>query len=252
MSDLKNVHRPTEGMIRQPRTWDFMETLLVALLADGAFVLTGGLALRLLLATYGDTKTLSPNEFEGVWWQVQWQATGTILAAPATIAVLWVAIRMAGRDVSEYLALNWPSRDEIVCAFGAIVIFSTIEAFVTIKLGLTRPQASSAFAVGGAAGLIIWAVGICVAAPVLEEFVFRGFMFRGWSQSFLGPVGAIVLTSALWAVQHFQYGWYERSWIFVSGLLLGYFRLRANSTWLTVMAHSAMNMEVVFLGGPYV
>ncbi|XUJ34415.1 CPBP family intramembrane glutamic endopeptidase [Bradyrhizobium japonicum] len=51
---------------------------------------------------------------------------------------------------------------------------------------------------------------------------------------------------------HTQYGWYERSWIFIMGLVLGYFRLRSNSTWLTVVAHSAMNMEILFLGGPYV
>ena len=99
---------------------------------------------------------------------------------------------------------------------------------------------------------MIFAVIICIAAPILEEFVFRGVMFRGWSQSFLGPIGAIVLTSALWAMLHTQYGWYERSWIFVDGLVLGYFRLRSNSTWLTVVAHSAMNMAILFLGGPYV
>lgn len=228
-----------------------METLLAVLLAYGAFVLTGGFALRLLLAAYGGTKNLTPAEFQAVWEQGRWQASGIILGTPAAIAMLWAAVRMAGRDFADYLALNWPSRDEVICGFGVMIILITIEAFVTIKLGMVRPQTNSEVVVGGAAGLLILAIGMCVGAPVMEEFLFRGFMFRGWSRSFLGPYGAIAMTAALWALNHTQYGWYERSWIFVTGLALGYFRLRANSTWLPVMLHSGMNMAILFLGGPY-
>ncbi|MET4388873.1 membrane protease YdiL (CAAX protease family) [Bradyrhizobium sp. F1.4.3] len=252
MFDLKDAPRQVGSPARPQRTWDFMETLLVGLIATGAFLLTGGLAVTLLLAAYGETKTLAPSELEAVWWQARWQASGIILSAPATIAVLWVAVRMAGRDFAEYLALNWPSRDQLVLAFGIVIIFMTIEIFVTIKVGATRPQAGSGFVIGGTSGLLLWALASCIVAPVVEEFVFRGFMFRGWSRSFLGPGGAIVLISALWAMQHIQYGWYERSWIFVSGLIFGGFRFRTKSTWLCVMAHSAMNMGVLFLGGPYV
>jgi len=174
------------------------------------------------------------------------------MGTPAAIAVLWVAVRMAGRDFADYLALNWPRRDEVVVGFGVMIILMTIESFVTIKLGIMRPQTNSDAVVGGAIGLLSLAIGYSVAAPVMEEFVFRGFMFRGWSQSFLGPYGAIALTAALWALNHTQYGWYDRSLLFFTGLVLGYFRLRANSTWLPVMLHSGMNMAIIFLGGPYV
>lgn len=229
-----------------------METVFVALLADGAFVLTGGMALGLLLVAYGGTKSPTSAEFQAMWWQGRWQASGIMMGTPAAIAVLWVAVRMAGRDFADYLALNWPRRDEVVVGFGVMIILMTIESFVTIKLGITRSQASSDVVVGGAIGLLSLAIGYSVAAPVMEEFVFRGFVFRGWSQSFLGPYGTIALTAAVWALNHTQYGWYDRSWLFVTGLVLGYFRLRANSTWLTVMLHSGMNMAIIFLDGPYV
>ena len=85
----------------------------------------------------------------------------------------------------------------------------------------------------------------------MEEFVFRGFIFRGWSESFLGPVGCIVLTSVVWAMLHVQYDWFGRFFIFVSGLALGYFRWRSNSTWLPVMVHSAMNIFVFVAAGLY-
>jgi uncharacterized protein len=72
MSDLENADPSAAGPTRQRRTWDFMETLFVALIADGAFVLTGGLAMSLLLAAHGGTKTtLSPAEFEAVWGQAR-------------------------------------------------------------------------------------------------------------------------------------------------------------------------------------
>jgi membrane protease YdiL (CAAX protease family) len=76
-------------------------------------------------------------------------------------------------------------------------------------------------------------------------------MFRGWSESFVGPIGAIVLTSALWALNHTQYGWFDRFCIFLMGLALGHFRWRSNSTWLTVIIHSAIDIQAFFLSGPY-
>ncbi|MCP1765314.1 CPBP family intramembrane glutamic endopeptidase [Bradyrhizobium japonicum] len=249
MSELENVHPFGADPSPQPRAFDFFETLLVALIVYAVFLFAAQLTIMLSLPAF--MNGLSPEQVDVLWKQQHRQGAAVLLATPAAVAVLWVAIRRTGREFTEYLALNWPSRDGIVSVIGVMTIFLTVEVFVTIKLGLTRPQTNSDFVVGGATGLILFAVVICLAAPVLEEFVFRGFMFRGWSQSFLGPIGAIVITSALWAMLHTQYGWYERSWIFIMGLVLGYFRLRSNSTWLTVVAHSAMNMEILFLGGPY-
>jgi len=40
---------------------------------------------------------------------------------------------------------------------------------------------------------------------LFEELFFRGFLFRGLSSSFMGPVGAVLVTSALWALIHTQY-----------------------------------------------
>jgi membrane protease YdiL (CAAX protease family) len=96
---------------------------------------------------------------------------------------------------------------------------------------------------------LIFLIAGCIAVPIMEEFVVRGFMFRGWSQSFLGPIGSIVVTSVVWAMIHTQYNWFGRFWIFATGLALGHFRWRSNSTWLTVMVHSAINIVIFFTMG---
>lgn len=76
----------------------------------------------------------------------------------------------------------------------------------------------------------------------MEEFIFRGFAFRGWSQTFLGPWGTIVLTSALFAIVHQQYSWFYIAGVFTIGTLFGYLRYRSDSTWLTVTTDAFYNL----------
>jgi membrane protease YdiL (CAAX protease family) len=85
----------------------------------------------------------------------------------------------------------------------------------------------------------------CLVAPVIEEFSVRGFLYRGWSKSFLGPAGAILLSSALWTLLHVQYGWIDLAGVFLLGLLFGYWRYRSGSTWLTVIMHGSWNAVIM-------
>jgi membrane protease YdiL (CAAX protease family) len=248
MLDSQNDNPPVSATARPPRTWDFMETTFVALIAYAVFGLTAGLSLGVLLVIQGGVEKLSSAQFEALAIHWNWYGAALIISCPPTIAVLWIAIRMAGREFAEYLALNWPSLDELMRAFAVAAIILAVQ----IPLWYSEPSAHPFFAVGGAGGLLVLLIGGCIAGPIMEEFVFRGFMFRGWSESFLGPIGAIVLTSALFGMYHTQYDWLGRLWIFVFGLALCTFRWRSNSTWLTVVVHSAVNIVLFFTLGPYV
>jgi len=236
--------------MRPPRTWDFMETLFVALLADAVFFVASGLALFLMLTVHEGAWSLSPAQLQSLWMQGNWQGVAIVVGCPPAIAVIWIAVRKAGRDFSEYLALNWPSAREIVRAFVIMAFLLVVESVARSYAG-TDPGTAHYRIVNDAGGLLILLIGGCIAAPIMEEFVVRGFMFRGWSESFVGPIGAIVLTSAVWALNHTQYGWFDRFCIFISGLALGHFRWRTNSTWLPVMVHSAVNTSAFFMAGPY-
>jgi uncharacterized protein len=88
-----------------------METAFVSLIAYGVYSLTARLALTFMLAMHDGAKTLSAA-------QIQAYGAAYIVASPLTIAVLWIAIRMARRDFAEYLALNWPSSGELLARFG--------------------------------------------------------------------------------------------------------------------------------------
>jgi membrane protease YdiL (CAAX protease family) len=248
MSKLENAHSsiPPAPL----RTWDFAETTLISLLAYGAFNLTAGLVLIILVIGYSGANIFSsPAQLDALAMQGRWQGAALILGTPPAIIVLWIAIRKADREFAEYLALNWPSRRELIRAAAVATIILVVE--ILAADGTPNPSLEGYLNVQGAVGLLTLLVGGCIAGPILEEFIVRGFMFRGWSQSFLGPIGTIVLTAAVWAMNHTQYDWSARLWVFVSGLVLGYFRWRSNSTWLTVMVHSATNIYAFFGMGPY-
>ena len=232
MQDSNDRNRAVSVAERVPKTWDFMETTFVALVAYGVFSLTGWLTLVVLLATH-DSAALSPAQLQLV--PRGWDSVASILGCASTIVVLWIAVGMARREFSEYLALNWPTRDEVMAALMITVILWLGE--IVFRSRTTSPH----LPFSGIGDLLILFVASCIAAPIMEEFAFRGFMFRGWSESFLGPIATIMLTAAIWAAIHTQYDWSGRCWIFVSGLALGHFRWRSNSTWLAVIVHSGMN-----------
>jgi membrane protease YdiL (CAAX protease family) len=251
MSNLENANAGVPAVSPPLRTWDFLETTFVVLIADGVFILTAQLAMTYMLSMHG-TKALSPAELGALWVEGRWQGAAITVAALPTIAVLWIAVRMTGREFAEYLALNWPTRREALRAFGIMAAVVFAERLFAHFVGAETLSIIHYPIVRGPGGLLILLIGGCIAAPVMEEFLVRGFMFRGWSESFLGPIGAIVLTSAVWAMNHTQYNWLGRLDIFGMGLALGYFRWRSDSTWLTVMVHSALNTFLFFMMGPYV
>ena len=163
-----------------------------------------------------------------------------ITGLPAVLAALWVAIRVSGTPFADYLALRWPSWSSLL--IGAVALFVLVMGWDMmsratgreVEPGFMGDVLKSARAAGA---LWLLVIAFCVAAPISEEFFARGFLYRGWSQSFLKAPGAILLSSAVWTVLHLQYDWFFLGEVFSIGLLLGYLRYRFNSTWLTVILH---------------
>jgi membrane protease YdiL (CAAX protease family) len=171
-----------------------------------------------------------------------------ITGLPAVLAALWLAIRTTGTPFAEYLALrrtSWINFMIGTLALAALVIAwdglsraagrEVAPGFMTDVLRSARAD--------GAVWLLV--VAFCVAAPVSEELFARGFLYRGWSESSLGPGGAILLSSVVWTSLHLQYDWFFFGEVFSIGLLLGYLRYRYQSTWLTIFLHGLNNLAAV-------
>jgi membrane protease YdiL (CAAX protease family) len=83
-----------------------------------------------------------------------------------------------------------------------------------------------------------------ILAPIVEEILWRGFVFRGISESKAGPAGAILITSAVWAILHGQYDFTGQLRVFCDGLIYGLARHVSQSTTVTIVLHGAFNLWV--------
>ena len=92
--------------------------------------------------------------------------------------------------------------------------------------------------------LILGVITTILVAPILEEFIFRGFLFSQLKVT-LGNWGAISLSSLAWTSLHFQYELKILFILFLFGLILGFLRWKYNSLFL-VMALHAINNLVAF------
>jgi membrane protease YdiL (CAAX protease family) len=82
-------------------------------------------------------------------------------------------------------------------------------------------------------------ITLVIAAPILEELIFRGIILDGFLKIY-SPSKSIILSSILFGLVHLN------PWQFLSGLFIGVFMgwiyYRTNSLWLTIIIHASLNL----------
>jgi membrane protease YdiL (CAAX protease family) len=237
-----------------PRIWKFWGTAFW-----GLFIFAGMFVGQLAVILYFVLRREGPIDFAAAIHIVGGGLTislSVIMGLPAVLAAAWVAIRLSRTPFADYLALRWTSWRNLFIGIAALVVLVGGWDLVSRALGrevtpgfmgdvLQSAQAD------GAVWLLV--IAFCVAAPMSEEIFARGFLYRGWSESRLGPIGAIVLSSLAWTSLHLQYDWFFFGEVFSIGLLLGYLRYRSGSTWLTIVLHGLNNLaatvQTIWLAG---
>jgi membrane protease YdiL (CAAX protease family) len=183
-------------------------------------------------------------------------ALSIIAGLPAVAAALWLAIRWTPMSFAEYLALRWTNWRNVV--IGVIGLVALVEGWDLLSKATGRDVMPDFMidvlkSARGDGAVWLLALGICVAAPLSEELFARGFLYRGWSESFLRVPGAILLSSLVWTIVHMQYDWFFLGQVFCIGLWFGYIRYRSNSTWLTIVLHGLNNfgalVQTIWLAG---
>jgi len=228
---------------RPPRVWKFIGTCLWGLFAFGAmFVGQLAVAFYFLAMSKAPFDLDAAREMLGGGVMI---SLSVMMGLPAALLALWLATRLARLPFADYLALRGAPWKSFLA--GSVALIVVIAVWDGISRAMGRDVApgfmvdvlKSAQA-DGALWLLL--VAFCIAAPVSEEFLVRGFLYRGWSESLLRPVGAIVLSSLVWTAMHLQYDWFFFGEIFSMGLLFGYMRYRTGSIWVTVVMHALNNL----------
>ena len=167
--------------------------------------------------------------------------TATLVSAViGTLLILLITRRRRGASWTTYLAVNLPTAKELLIWMG-------VTAVMLILLGmigslLDRPAVPEywveLYSASSILPLFLLAV---VAAPIFEESHFRGFLFKGWSNSKLGVIGTIFLTAALFTTLHAGYDAFDLGQVLVLGIVLGVARYQSGSLVVPVAMHALTN-----------
>ena len=154
--------------------------------------------------------------------------------------VIVLVCRSAGWRATDYLQLARPRRRYILLGIAGVLIpFASLMVLGALNLKLGTGAGG-----GGPVSLgqivLLW-VFLVISAPIAEELVMRGFLYRGLADTRLGVVGAIVLSSLVWALLHFDKTWIGVGHLFLCGLVWGFLRWRTQSTVVPIVVHATYN-----------
>jgi hypothetical protein len=206
-------------------------------------VLGAVLVLALFLTLGGATQLL--NAAFGIWF------TEIFIF----IGVPWVLLRAAQYEPLGYTGLQAPSLSPAALGFAlGVANFFAFVVPIQYAAQTVAPEwlremfdGSRIFEGQNALELAILIAGVSIAAPVCEEFFFRGVFQKGMLRTSLSQAGAVLLTAVIFSAFHFDpVGFVARVEL---GVLFGALRLYTGSLWPSIMAHSANNVvsSVLFL-----
>ena len=168
----------------------------------------------------------------------------SILSMTALLVfILW---RTTARNIpiSNFGLLTLQKKDLF---YGTIFLslFIILEEIYMLALGIEMPEGFITFMLSEP--LILGIISVIIIAPIIEEFIFRGFLFSQLARTRLGGWGSVCLSSLLWTIIHFQYESLILVVLFMFGIFLGYIRMAYNSLALPIALHAVNNSFALFM-----
>lgn len=94
---------------------------------------------------------------------------------------------------------------------------------------------------------VLLVFSICLAAPIIEEIFFRGWLISKLMMLDVDKNYIIITTSTLFMFSHMQYqNVFSYIYLFIMGFGLGYIRMKKNNISYCILAHSFLNFLAVF------
>ena len=177
------------------------------------------------------------------------KSDGLFFALSAFVTLPFAALLAAGfawlrrgYPTRDYLALRRAPTRQTLKWVGIALLLMACSDGLTSALGrpVVPPVLVDLYETPGAPIPLL--IAVVLLAPVCEELVFRGFVFDGLGRSRLGPCGAVILTSVVWAAMHTQYDLYGFVTVFAVGILLGLARHRTGSVFPAILIHCVNNV----------
>jgi uncharacterized protein len=168
-------------------------------------------------------------------------SAATVACTPAAIGLVVFLVWIRRYPIREYLALTWPDAGKIVVALVGLLAVLAASDLTTYALGrpIVPPFMVDVYRTAWLPGLLI---AVVVLAPLGEETLYRGFLYKGIAASNAGPVVAVLVSTIIFTLLHAsQYDWYALLLVAVVGLYLGVTRYKTGSVYLTMCLHAVAN-----------
>jgi len=197
-----------------------------------------------LLTFAGDWVFFNPTEVEmGIFGNIiLYPVKGNltmILSAPLIIYFFVWRMQKRSLDITNELGLFFFNKSVFLKSTLLLAFFLVLEEIYMQALEIDVPVTFLKFMLSEP--LILGLMTAIIIAPILEEFIFRGFLLSQLKNT-LGNWGAISLSSLAWTLLHFQYEVKILFILFVLGLVLGFLRWKYNSLFLVMVLHAVNNL----------
>jgi membrane protease YdiL (CAAX protease family) len=172
------------------------------------------------------------------------------LSSLCTLAVLSVFLRQRYNASLKSLGLGQFNVAYIGYALVGVPIYLIISGILTGIAASLVPhfnvdqQQDLGFShVHGAPELIMVFISLVIVPPLVEELLFRGFIFKGFLKNF-GPIVSGLVTSIIFGAAHGQ--WNVGVDVFGLSLVLCFMAYKTQSLWPSIMLHSTKNFIAYF------
>ncbi len=225
--------------------------------AIGAVALIVSVQLTFPLVVYA----LSPELYQVISGQMDrpkiWSQSGSatigLLQQIVTGCLVWFAAGLGNGTRRAVLSLP-PVKEEGAYTYVALalLVFSVMVPVKFLWQGLLSLLHNSMglLSVTGSNSTWSWmnVLMVVIAIPLVEEFMYRGFLLSALAKSRIGFWGAAIFTDAAWTAVHAPYQpWNALPPIFVFGLLVSFLLWRTGSLWTCIFAHMTVNAETVLI-----
>lgn len=237
----------SRGTAQAMKTTPGLKDMLKGLLAASAILLALFLIQTLVAAVLVEHETARVGfEPEGQRATGFMMSASVIVSAPMCIWLIFIALKTpSSAGVKTHITFESPGVPSIVLWIGAYLVFQFSAAALFHMIG-KPPSEPIVYAASTVLSFPLFLLASSLVAPLFEEIMFRGFLL-GHLDKALGPLRASLISSAIWAMVHFQYTPVEKGYIFLFGMLLCAARYRGKTLLTPVIIHSFNNAVSVLL-----
>lgn len=237
-------NNPVEKTPLTATRWGFWATLAFSVVIAVIYTVAQGIAIGVMVGIEFGISALADKEelIESISSNGTYLSVGVIFSAwMGALAIGGAILLRKGITLKEYLAVkNLPFK---TYARWLAIILMFLFCWGVVNMILEQPGSAWMTETYESAGSLplLW-VAVVVVAPLIEELFFRGFLFEGLRDSWMGPIGAVLVTSLAWAAIHMQYEMYQLAIIGTLGILLGIAKLKTRSLYIPIAMHAFNNL----------